>query len=260
EMTAKVTDETSTVGPILYPCTTNENCTSLLSNSECINEECVCTGQYPVIDIVLNTCFKPAALNSTCRSTLQCERTDEKSLCDPVKKLCMCVEGFNMKEYPEVGFNCVEHKSAGSNVDPTMIIILGVMAAMFVIICVVLRLFSKARFRENRSIFNTPNPRLMNASLFKDSKLLSPAHDARRGSRASIRPPSRAPSVTSVNISGNRSRTGSRNGSIAAQGRRGSAISTASAAGSTTGGGGRKTPSPIKESKKETSVAIETVD
>ena len=31
-------------------------------------------------------------------------------------------------------------------------------------------LFSRAQFQENRSIFNTPNPRLMNVSLLKDSK------------------------------------------------------------------------------------------
>ncbi|KAK4300788.1 hypothetical protein Pmani_027032 [Petrolisthes manimaculis] len=68
----------------------------------------------------------------------------------------------------------------------------------------------RARFRENRSIFNTPNPRLMNASLFKDSKLLSPARGDRRGSRASVRAPSRAPSVTSVNAASR-----SPNGSLA---------------------------------------------
>ncbi len=28
----------------------------------------------------------------------------------------------------------------------------------------------RAQFRENRTIFNTPNPRLMNVSLMKDSK------------------------------------------------------------------------------------------
>jgi len=36
--------------------------------------------------------------------------------------------------------------------------------------CVVLQLFAKAQFAENRSIFNTANPRLMNVSLLKDNK------------------------------------------------------------------------------------------
>ncbi|KAJ8965352.1 hypothetical protein NQ317_012859 [Molorchus minor] len=79
------------------------------------------------------------------------------------------------------------------HVDPTMIGILVAMFLMFITICVVLRLFSKARWRENRTIFNTPNPRLMNASLLKENKHL---HD-RRGSRTS-RGISRQPSIVSL--------------------------------------------------------------
>ncbi|KAJ4432394.1 hypothetical protein ANN_21013, partial [Periplaneta americana] len=81
-------------------------------------------------------------------------------------------------------------------VDPTMIGVLVGMALMFIILCVVLRLFSKARWRENRTIFNTPNPRLMNVSLLRDSKLLHGPE--RRGSRASVRGPSRQPSMASL--------------------------------------------------------------
>jgi len=54
----------------------------------------------------------------------------------------------------------------------------------------------RARWRENRTIFNTPNPRLMNVSLLRDSKLLHGAE--RRGSRASVRGPSRQPSIASL--------------------------------------------------------------
>ncbi|XP_026482148.1 uncharacterized protein LOC113389317 [Ctenocephalides felis] len=77
-------------------------------------------------------------------------------------------------------------------VDPAMIGVLVGMALMFIIICVVLRLFSNARWRENRTIFNTPNPRLMNVSLLRESK-----HE-RRGSRGSVRAPSRRPSMASL--------------------------------------------------------------
>lgn len=53
-----------------------------------------------------------------------------------------------------------------------------------------------ARFRDNRSIFNTPNPRLMNVSLLRDSKIL---HQERRGSKGSLnRGPSRQPSMVSL--------------------------------------------------------------
>ncbi|KAJ8912451.1 hypothetical protein NQ315_002817, partial [Exocentrus adspersus] len=78
-------------------------------------------------------------------------------------------------------------------VDPAMIGILVAMFLMFITICIVLRLFSKARWRENRTIFNTPNPRLMNASLLKENKHL---HD-RRESKIS-KGPSRQPSIVSL--------------------------------------------------------------
>lgn len=55
---------------------------------------------------------------------------------------------------------------------------------------------SSARWRENRTIFNTPNPRLMNVSLLRDSKLLH--GQERRGSRISVRMPSRQPSMASL--------------------------------------------------------------
>ena len=56
--------------------------------------------------------------------------------------------------------------------------------------------FFRARWRENRTIFNTPNPRLMNVSLLRDNKLLHGGE--RRGSRISVRMPSRQPSMASL--------------------------------------------------------------
>lgn len=54
----------------------------------------------------------------------------------------------------------------------------------------------RARWHENRTIFNTPNPRLMNVSLLRDNKLLH--GQDRRGSRMSVRAPSRQPSMASL--------------------------------------------------------------
>lgn len=54
----------------------------------------------------------------------------------------------------------------------------------------------RARWRETRTIFNTPNPRLMNVSLLRDNKLLHGGE--RRGSRISVRVPSRQPSMSSL--------------------------------------------------------------
>ncbi|XP_071745354.1 uncharacterized protein jus isoform X2 [Lepeophtheirus salmonis] len=54
--------------------------------------------------------------------------------------------------------------------DPALFGIMGGLVLMFIIICVVLQLFARAQFRDNRTIFNTPNPRLMNVSLMKDRR------------------------------------------------------------------------------------------
>ncbi|KAL9693207.1 hypothetical protein quinque_012492 [Culex quinquefasciatus] len=70
----------------------------------------------------------------------------------------------------------------------------------------------EARWRDNRTIFNTPNPRLMNVSLLRDNKLLH--GQERRGSRMSVRLPSRQPSMASLRPhSPNASIAGSRRGS-----------------------------------------------
>ncbi|KAL7638876.1 UNVERIFIED_CONTAM: hypothetical protein RMT77_010410 [Armadillidium vulgare] len=247
-------------------CSKTSDCTNI-TNSVCSDKNfCDCEDKLPVFISSVQECTRSVPLNFTCEYEEQCAHDEDFSTCDKIKKICTCTTGYEMKSYPDIGVNCVTKagSSGSSGVDPAMIGVLAGLALMFVIICVVLRLFSKARFRENRSIFNTPNPRLMNASLFKDSKLLSPARGgSRRGSRASMRgPPSRAPSITSVNKDG----VGrSPNGSLS-KGRRGSTLSTASATGSAAASGpppSAKTPSPTSEKKQppeETAVAIEAVD
>nr|XP_027233663.1 uncharacterized protein LOC113825078 isoform X4 [Penaeus vannamei] len=131
--------------------------------------QCYCPTSYPIHDYENRYCVREAKLNTTCQFTSQCEETDPYSFCGP-SRICVCREGYLMDDYPNVGLGCVDDGSSQSTVDPAMMGVLAGLALMFVIICVVLRLFSKARFRENRSIFNTPNPRLMNASLFKDRR------------------------------------------------------------------------------------------
>nr|XP_029732780.1 uncharacterized protein LOC115268759 [Aedes albopictus] len=71
--------------------------------------------------------------------------------------------------------------------------------------------FRRARWRENRTIFNTPNPRLMNVSLLRDNKLLH--GQERRGSRMSVRLPSRQPSMASLRPHSPNASIGSRRGS-----------------------------------------------
>ncbi|KOB75000.1 Uncharacterized protein OBRU01_08178, partial [Operophtera brumata] len=89
---------------------------------------------------------------------------------------CVCKFEMVPETSPDGTVVCKAEKRVEESLktlDPAMIGVLVGMALMFVIICVVLRLFS----------------RLMNVSLLRDSKLMHPQD--RRGSRVSMRPPSR---------------------------------------------------------------------
>ncbi|XP_049842684.1 cell death abnormality protein 1 isoform X3 [Schistocerca gregaria] len=133
---------------------------------------CLCQPDYPVTNHI-NMCGKPAKINETCEFSEQCERTTEKTECRDGRCVCLFQMGALYKNDGSV--ECVDIKQEPPSlqyVDPTMIGVLVGLGLMFIILCVVLHLFSKARWRENRTIFNTPNPRLMNVSLLRDSKLI----------------------------------------------------------------------------------------
>lgn len=158
---------------------------------------CHCTSDLPVTNH-LDKCGKAARINESCYFNEQCEILNEVTTCRDGS--CACKYDRQPLFHPDGSSECIVIENATNTEDfvaPTMIGILVAMAVMFVIICVVLRLFSNARFRDNRSIFNTPNPRLMNVSLLRDSKIL---HQERRGSRGSVRDrgPSRQPSMASL--------------------------------------------------------------
>ncbi|KAI9584753.1 uncharacterized protein LOC119634956 isoform X1 [Glossina fuscipes] len=160
-------------------------------------KSCQCTEDLPVTNHI-DKCGKEAAVNESCFFNEQCEAKYFQTECRDGRCVCRfemtpfwlkdgsveCKAGRQDKKTPEV------------YVDWAMIGVLIGMALMFIIICVVLRLFSQARWHENRTIFNTPNPRLMNVSLLRESKLLH--GQERRGSRMSVRGPSRQPSMASL--------------------------------------------------------------
>ncbi|XP_049797989.1 uncharacterized protein LOC126215347 isoform X2 [Schistocerca nitens] len=146
---------------------------------------CLCQPDYPVTNHI-NMCGKPAKINETCEFSEQCERTTEKTECRDGRCVCLFQMGALYKNDGSV--ECVDIKQEPPSlqyVDPTMIGVLVGLGLMFIILCVVLHLFSKARWRENRTIFNTPNPRLMNVSLLRDSKLIHGGGGSRRGSKGS---------------------------------------------------------------------------
>ncbi|BES97578.1 Hypothetical protein NTJ_10392 [Nesidiocoris tenuis] len=145
----------------------------------------------------IDKCGPEVDINGTCFFNEQCENRVLQTECRDGR--CSCRFEMSPIFIPKHNkVECIAHyepPEPETYVDPAMIMVLVGMALMFIIICVVLRLFAKARWRENRSIFNTPNPRLMNVSLLRETK----PPGERRGSKGSNnRVPSRQPSMTSL--------------------------------------------------------------
>lgn len=178
-------------GPMMYGdmCSTITDCGFANSVCDPVQKTCRCHPEFTVTNH-LNKCGKMAGINETCTFNQQCEEVVPQTECRNERCVCLYEMVAGLNEEGRVVCKAVKQvEESTRTLDPAMIGVLVGMALMFVIICVVLRLFSRARWRENRTIFNTPNPRLMNVSLLRDSKLLH--SQDRRGSRVSMRPPSR---------------------------------------------------------------------
>ncbi|XP_060820597.1 uncharacterized protein LOC132909670 isoform X4 [Bombus pascuorum] len=158
--------------------------------------KCTCREEFEATNHI-DKCGHPVNVNESCFFHEQCEARVIQTECRDGR--CICIFEKIPVTQSDGSIVCVAEQVEEPNlqyIDPTMIGVLVGMALMFIIICVVLRLFSKARWRENRTIFNTPNARLMNVSLLRENKLLHAQE--RRGSRASVRAPSRQPSLASL--------------------------------------------------------------
>nr|XP_026489187.1 uncharacterized protein LOC113395728 isoform X1 [Vanessa tameamea] len=191
EITTAIAFDPSKRGGAMYGdgCSTVIECGFADSICDSVQKTCRCHPEFAVTNYV-DKCGKPAGINETCAFNQQCEEAVLMTECR--NERCVCLYEMVAEMTVDGGFACNPVKQVEEStrtLDPAMIGVLVGMALMFVIICVVLRLFSRARWRENRTIFNTPNPRLMNVSLLRDSKLLH--SQDRRGSRVSVRPPSR---------------------------------------------------------------------
>ncbi|XP_058792217.1 uncharacterized protein LOC131664829 isoform X2 [Phymastichus coffea] len=185
---------------------------------------CLCREEFRATNHI-DKCGHAANINESCFFTEQCEVSVAQTECRDGR--CICIFEKVPVQNKDGSIQCIAEVKEPQDlryVDPAMIGILAGMALMFIIICIVLRLFSQARWRDNRTIFNTPNARLMNVSLLRDNKLLH--GQERRGSRASVRGPSRQPSMASLRAHSpnasqgakhsqrvNRSKMGSRRGS-----------------------------------------------
>ncbi|XP_011704958.1 PREDICTED: uncharacterized protein LOC105460210 isoform X2 [Wasmannia auropunctata] len=177
-------------------CRADKECGFAGSYCEPKKNKCACKEEFEVTNHI-DKCGHAANVNESCSFTEQCEARVSQTECRDGRCICL-FEKIPMTQADGV-ITCVadvKEPTSLQYIDPAMIGVLVGMALMFVIICVVLRLFSKARWRENRTIFNTPNARLMNVSLLRENKLLHTQE--RRGSRASVRAPSRQPSMASL--------------------------------------------------------------
>ncbi|KAL1417957.1 hypothetical protein MTO96_006023 [Rhipicephalus appendiculatus] len=160
---------------------------------------CVCSNRTLVLTR-RGTCLPIRMLGQPCRRNEQCLKIDKNAECDD--DYCKCKDGYYL--FNDVnGTSCLQDVELQTmrpfGMDPktdtgmseeNMVPIIVCLAIMFVGMCVALQLFSRARFRNQRTIFNSPNPRLSHLKLGnKDSK--------RRHSHASLHAGSRRASACS---------------------------------------------------------------
>ncbi|XP_076336265.1 uncharacterized protein LOC143239239 isoform X2 [Tachypleus tridentatus] len=118
-------------------------------------------------------------LGQECTITQQCELDNRHSHC--LNDICTCKEGFfhvqdiNGTVCLKGSFVDVETATETlgeptTDVQMKMIPIIVALGVMFVGICVAMHLFSKARFRDHRTIFNSPHPRLMHIKVSRSQK------------------------------------------------------------------------------------------
>ncbi|KAF0312992.1 hypothetical protein FJT64_016389 [Amphibalanus amphitrite] len=160
-----------------------------IAEAVCLNTTCQCPTSHPIANG--NECLPVSGLDGYCTVNAQCKPHINKAQCSSNNK-CVCIAKHKMHKYNDGTRLCIptaEHiaEAKKTPVDPVMIAILVSLVLMFLIICIVLQLFSKARFRQNRTILNSANPRLMNSSFLKGStKLGSAGGRGRRASRGSL--------------------------------------------------------------------------
>ncbi|XP_025408367.1 uncharacterized protein LOC112682101 isoform X2 [Sipha flava] len=165
-------------------CDSNEDCH--FNGSICTVDRsnkkasCQCRPEFAVTNHI-DKCGQVAAINEPCFFNEQCEVLVFQTEC--IGDVCACRFERTPVFHKDGTVECIAKNNSNSEpyTDPAMLCVLAGMCLMFIIICVVLRLFSKARWRENRTIFNTPNPRLMNVSLLRDNKPPPGATSERRG-------------------------------------------------------------------------------
>jgi len=139
-------------------------------STACFTQICACHEGWSRVEGV---CTKKVLLNEHCVTETGCQAGQHHSECSSLLSICQCRPGFTPVPDGTGRLSLCSVVEEDSNLNLTgkldfkLVCILAGLSSMFIVLCIVLQMFSRARFQDNRSIFNTPNPRLMNASFNK---------------------------------------------------------------------------------------------
>ncbi|XP_023220161.1 uncharacterized protein LOC111622065 isoform X2 [Centruroides sculpturatus] len=176
------------------PCT--DICNNILFHVYCnlTTKKCECHEEYPV-NIENRKCVKVAKIGDECQYSEACTHYDEHSVCHPEGD-CRCDEKYQ-SQFTETGnIICIPANPNGILDNSDFATLISVVAGLMIftgLFCLVLKLFSRARF-------NRPRDRLGNASA---PSVVMTGMDASGSSVIGSRPPSRTsgsrrPSSSSV--------------------------------------------------------------
>ncbi|XP_022237456.1 uncharacterized protein LOC111084978 [Limulus polyphemus] len=149
-----VTDEDEGIDVYVgEPC--ENTCSNNLHNIYCnlTTKRCECLKEYPV-RVKRKGCVKGARLWEKCDYTESCSYYNDHAMCNSHGE-CRCEEGY--KSYSdETGEMCIPGKGDGILENPDLMTGIMVVAGVMIgtaLFCLVLRLFSRARFGRNRGRF-----------------------------------------------------------------------------------------------------------
>ncbi|XP_076309946.1 uncharacterized protein LOC143225088 isoform X2 [Tachypleus tridentatus] len=132
------------------PC--EHTCNDILYNIYCnlTSKKCECLKDYPAI-VDNKFCVKAARLWERCDHTESCSYYNDHAICNSGGE-CRCEEGYKSHS-DETGEMCIPGKGDGILENPDIMTVIMVVSGVMIgtaLFCLVLRLFSRARFGRNR--------------------------------------------------------------------------------------------------------------
>ncbi|KAL7642576.1 UNVERIFIED_CONTAM: hypothetical protein RMT77_007137 [Armadillidium vulgare] len=174
-----------------------ESCDDLCIPPErivCKNLTCVCNPTFPVHIKRTKTCLKASLLGTDCEEDLQCQFYDQNSICKKFSRdimECSCVEDYIMREIEGLkpAKVCFPGPSITQKDIPTFLGFGLGLSMLSALICLVLRIFARARFARPRRYANAAIPPPLTVSETYAAFALAAAESA-RSSPANARPQS----------------------------------------------------------------------